>query len=172
MTDEPKMKLSDVELEEMFYDKLLEAAKNIVSSNRRSILRDMRNKLKTLHDGTMKVNFMANMTLYQDNEITLDMSCQYDIKGSHKDKLDRIEIKYQDPDLFDDEEENILADGGIVKGDLFEQAKEIVLKEEKLTTSFLQRKLKIGYNRAAELTLLLLEDGVLPLNIVQSYNNS
>ena len=112
---EPKMQFTDLELEEMFYEKLYEAGKNIIQTNKRAILRDMRNKLKTLSDGSMKVNFTASMQLYNNNDMTLDMGCQYDIKDSHKDKLDRIEIKYEQPDLLDgiDEETNLLDEDGV-----------------------------------------------------------
>ncbi|MCP5405616.1 MAG: DNA translocase FtsK 4TM domain-containing protein [Pseudomonadaceae bacterium] len=48
------------------------------------------------------------------------------------------------------------ANGGVVAeeedgGEMFNQAVEIVAKEGKASTSFLQRQLKIGYNRAADL---------------------
>ncbi len=39
--------------------------------------------------------------------------------------------------------------GGIDKDELYEQAKEVVLTDQKTSISYLQRKLKIGYNRAA-----------------------
>jgi S-DNA-T family DNA segregation ATPase FtsK/SpoIIIE len=44
--------------------------------------------------------------------------------------------------------------------DLYEQAVEEVSKHAKVSTSFLQRKLKVGYNRAALLMELLEENGV------------
>ncbi len=44
--------------------------------------------------------------------------------------------------------------------ELFDEAKETVIKYQKASTSFLQRKLKIGYSRAARLMDLLEEHGV------------
>ena len=42
-------------------------------------------------------------------------------------------------------------DGKDKAGDLFAQAVEIVLRDQKASTSYLQRRLSIGYNRAADL---------------------
>lgn len=44
--------------------------------------------------------------------------------------------------------------------DLYEEAREIVIDSQKASTSFLQRKLKIGYSRAARLMDILEERGV------------
>jgi len=54
------------------------------------------------------------------------------------------------PSLFDDEEDD----------PLYEKALEIVLSQGKASASFLQRKLKIGYNRAARLVELMEEKGI------------
>jgi len=43
---------------------------------------------------------------------------------------------------------------------LFEEAKSIVIESQQCCTSFLQRKLKIGYNRAKELCIELYDKGV------------
>jgi len=73
------------------------------------------------------------------------------------------EPDYIDEDIFiDDEEEeaepNLFDDSD---GDpLFEQALEIVLKMGKASASYIQRKLKIGYNRAARLVELMEEKGI------------
>ena len=45
--------------------------------------------------------------------------------------------------------------------ELYEKAKEIVIKARKASTSFLQRKLGIGYSRAAHLLDRLEEEGVI-----------
>lgn len=45
--------------------------------------------------------------------------------------------------------------------DLYEEAREIVIQSQKASTSFLQRKLKIGYSRAARLVDILEERGVI-----------
>jgi S-DNA-T family DNA segregation ATPase FtsK/SpoIIIE len=44
--------------------------------------------------------------------------------------------------------------------DLYEQAKAIVIRDRKASTSYLQRRLSIGYNRAADLIDRLEEDGI------------
>lgn len=54
------------------------------------------------------------------------------------------------PSLFDDDDDD----------PLYEKALEIVLSQGKASASFLQRKLKIGYNRAARLVELMEEKGI------------
>lgn len=51
--------------------------------------------------------------------------------------------------------------GGDTDDDLFEQAREIVISSRKASTSYLQRRLKIGYSRAARLMDLLEERGII-----------
>jgi S-DNA-T family DNA segregation ATPase FtsK/SpoIIIE len=47
------------------------------------------------------------------------------------------------------------------EGDLYQQAVRIVTEEGKASTSFLQRQLKIGYNRAADLIDKMEAEGVI-----------
>ncbi len=73
------------------------------------------------------------------------------------------EPDYIDEEIFIDEDEEddgpSLFDDG--EGDpLFEQALEIVLSQGKASASYIQRKLKIGYNRAARLVELMEERGI------------
>ncbi len=71
--------------------------------------------------------------------------------------------EYIDDEIFLDEEEedagpNLFDDGD---GDpLFEKALEIVMQQGKASASFIQRRLKIGYNRAARLVELMEERGI------------
>ena len=51
-------------------------------------------------------------------------------------------------------------DDGSADADLYRQAVEIVLNEGKCSTSFIQRKLQIGYNRAARLVERMEEEGI------------
>jgi S-DNA-T family DNA segregation ATPase FtsK/SpoIIIE len=44
---------------------------------------------------------------------------------------------------------------------MFDEAVEIVLKTKRASASFLQRRLKIGYNRAARLIELMEEKGII-----------
>ncbi len=57
--------------------------------------------------------------------------------------------------------ESSFSDDGDVDDDLYEQAKEEVMKAGKASTSYLQRKLRVGYARAARLVDLLQERGVI-----------
>jgi S-DNA-T family DNA segregation ATPase FtsK/SpoIIIE len=47
------------------------------------------------------------------------------------------------------------------KDELYEEAKEIILKEKKTSISYLQRRLQIGYNRAANIIEQMEEGGIL-----------
>lgn len=59
------------------------------------------------------------------------------------------------------------AEGGDGKDDLYNQALEIIRREGKASTSFIQRHLQIGYNRAARIIDQLEKDGILsPANHV------
>ena len=71
--------------------------------------------------------------------------------------------EYIDEDIFIDDDEDVgeasLFDDG--DGDpLFEQALEIVLQQGRASASYIQRKLKIGYNRAARIVELMEEKGI------------
>ena len=72
-----------------------------------------------------------------------------------------------EPDYVDSvtEDDDIAAGipgfGGESGDDLYDQAVNIVLRERKASTSFLQRHLKIGYNRAASLIDRMEAEGVI-----------
>lgn len=57
--------------------------------------------------------------------------------------------------------ENGVSDNEEIDDDLYEEAREEVIKAGKASTSYLQRKLRIGYSRAARLVDLLEERGVI-----------
>ena len=66
-------------------------------------------------------------------------------------------------DMEADHTKNVIFDsmaGDEAEDDLYEEAKEIVVKANKASTSYLQRKLRIGYARAARLIDILEEKGV------------
>ncbi len=65
----------------------------------------------------------------------------------------------EDSGDFDDNPSPRGASGG--GSDLYHQAVEIVLKDRKPTTSYLQRRLGIGYNRAASLIERMEEEGII-----------
>lgn len=57
--------------------------------------------------------------------------------------------------------------GGSSESDLYDRAVAIVLRDRKASTSYLQRRLSIGYNRAADLIERMERDGLIsPLNAV------
>ncbi len=66
-----------------------------------------------------------------------------------------------------EQEKNVLFEGSIGDGgegdedELYEEAKEIIVSAGKASTSYLQRKLRIGYARAARLMDMLEEQGVI-----------
>jgi len=50
------------------------------------------------------------------------------------------------------------ADGG--GGDLYQQAVQVVIRDRKASTSYIQRRLQIGYNRAATLMERMEKEGI------------
>jgi S-DNA-T family DNA segregation ATPase FtsK/SpoIIIE len=50
--------------------------------------------------------------------------------------------------------------GGAEGGDLYQQAVQIVTRDRKASTSYIQRRLQIGYNRAASLMERMEQEGV------------
>ena len=69
---------------------------------------------------------------------------------------------YVEEVTLDDEDGPIdmLGLGGDEEDDLYRRAVKIVLESEKCSTSFIQRKLQIGYNRAARLVEQMEEEGI------------
>jgi S-DNA-T family DNA segregation ATPase FtsK/SpoIIIE len=60
----------------------------------------------------------------------------------------------------DDEGYDIMAGIGGEGDDLYQQAVEVVLRDRKASTSYIQRRLSIGYNRAATIIERMEEDGI------------
>ncbi len=54
-----------------------------------------------------------------------------------------------------------LSDGANAEGDLYDKAVAVVARDRKATTSYIQRRLQIGYNRAATLMERMEEEGVI-----------
>lgn len=80
------------------------------------------------------------------------------IKNSEDEVPTSIDMEAENPknNIF----ESMLGDGGS-EDDLYEEARETVIRAGKASTSFLQRKLRIGYARAARLMDILEENGVI-----------
>ena len=73
------------------------------------------------------------------------------------------EPEYDESFIKDDSGSSASAGGAIVGelDELYEQAKEVILSEKKTSISYLQRRLTIGYNRAANIIEQLEQNGVL-----------
>jgi S-DNA-T family DNA segregation ATPase FtsK/SpoIIIE len=50
--------------------------------------------------------------------------------------------------------------GAAEGGDLYQQAVQVVVRDRKASTSYIQRRLQIGYNRAASLVERMEEEGI------------
>jgi len=72
------------------------------------------------------------------------------------------EPDYIDDEIFFDDEEEDANPAFISEGDdpLYEKALEIVVQQGKASASYIQRRLKIGYNRAARLVEIMEHQGV------------
>ncbi len=64
-------------------------------------------------------------------------------------------------DITREEEEEITQGKASVDDPLYEQAVALVLREQKASTSFIQRHLQIGYNRAARLVDIMEKEGII-----------
>lgn len=71
--------------------------------------------------------------------------------------------EYDDSFLKDEQSGGVTANGEIEEGldELFEEAKRVILEDKKTSISYLQRRLKIGYNRAANIIEQLSQMGIL-----------
>ncbi|MEP6826490.1 MAG: DNA translocase FtsK, partial [Aestuariivirga sp.] len=70
--------------------------------------------------------------------------------------------------VTEEEDENIGGEGGMMSGgeggsgdDLYDQAVQIVLRDKKVSTSYVQRRLGVGYNKAATLIERMEQQGVI-----------
>ncbi|ELZ4287968.1 cell division protein FtsK [Campylobacter upsaliensis] len=71
--------------------------------------------------------------------------------------------EYDDSFLKDEQSSGVTANGEIEGGldELFEEAKRVILEDKKTSISYVQRRLKIGYNRAANIIEQLSQMGIL-----------
>jgi DNA segregation ATPase FtsK/SpoIIIE, S-DNA-T family len=65
------------------------------------------------------------------------------------------DVEDEDNPVFD-----ATAMGGSEANDLYQQAVQIVMRDRKASTSYIQRRLQIGYNRAASLMERMEQEGV------------
>ncbi len=69
-------------------------------------------------------------------------------------------IQFESPTSAIEDPLNSVDEGGVDDDDLYEEAKKIVIEAQKASTSYLQRRLRVGYARAARLIDILEERGV------------
>ena len=74
------------------------------------------------------------------------------------------EISLSDEELKSSNSDDLISNNN---DDLYSKAVEIVIKQQKVSTSYIQRYLQIGYNRAARIVEKMEEDG-----IISEANNS
>lgn len=77
--------------------------------------------------------------------------------------LERQNTQYTDIMLFlkSNSENDILTIDNRTADELYEKALEVVIKAQKASTSYIQRKLLVGYSRAAQLMEMLEKKGVI-----------
>jgi S-DNA-T family DNA segregation ATPase FtsK/SpoIIIE len=71
--------------------------------------------------------------------------------GRGKGKAEAVEAETEEADLPVFDVGAFVAASGGEAGDLYEQAIQVVLRDRKASTSYIQRRLQIGYNRAASI---------------------
>ncbi len=88
------------------------------------------------------------------------------VSDNEIEKINNFLRSQAEPDYIDEilnfADEKEIGDGQNLgdKDDLYQQALEIIRSEGKASTSFLQRKLQIGYNRAARIIDMMEDDGI------------
>lgn len=114
----------------------------------------------------------AGDMLYSSGEMSQPVRIQgaFISEDEVKDIAEFLKKQYKDelPDDINLTEGSISADKSIFssslddddRDDMFEEAKEIIIRDKKASTSYIQRKLKVGYSRAARILDELEEAGV------------
>jgi S-DNA-T family DNA segregation ATPase FtsK/SpoIIIE len=74
---------------------------------------------------------------------------------------DYLDAVTEEPDEESDDPYGLLGGGGDSGDELYDKALAIVARERKATTSYIQRRLEIGYNRAARLIERMEDEGVI-----------
>ena len=89
-------------------------------------------------------------SLVTDEEIM--RTCEF-VGGQDKPEYDESILRAPEPEAGSDDQEQ-------PKDELFDKAVEIIAQAQKVSVSFIQRKLSIGYNRAARMVEQMEEDGI------------
>ncbi|WP_246688057.1 DNA translocase FtsK, partial [Methylobacterium sp. WL120] len=83
--------------------------------------------------------------------VTADDGSEDAPKGKGRGKAEAVETEVEEADLPVFDVGAFVAASGGEAGDLYEQAIQVVLRDRKASTSYIQRRLQIGYNRAASI---------------------
>lgn len=115
----------------------------------------------------------AGDMLYMSGEMSkpIRLQCPFISEGEVKKVVEYLIKNYEDEipeeiNLEGGKDKNvifdsIIGDGGEDEDDLYEEARETVIQAGKASTSYLQRKLRVGYARAARLMDILEEKGII-----------
>ena len=91
-----------------------------------------------------------------------DVEVENVVKELKKNKKSDYDIDFNIPQILDDaDDSSIFPSVGNIQGDLYQQAVKIILAERRPTTSYIQRRLKIGYNKAASFIEQMEEEGII-----------
>jgi len=99
--------------------------------------------IKRLHGGYVSENEVDNVVNHIKNQATFD----------YKKEISLLEENLKTPSNDDLISNNT--------DDLYNKAVEIIIKQQKVSTSYIQRYLQIGYNRAARIIEKMEDDGII-----------
>ncbi len=99
--------------------------------------------IKRLHGGFVSENEVERVVSYIKKQATFDY---------------KKEISLSEEDLNSTSKDDLISSNN---DDLYSKAVEIVIKQQKVSTSYIQRYLQIGYNRAARIVEKMEEDGII-----------
>ena len=99
--------------------------------------------IKRLHGGYVSENEVENVVSYIKNQATFDY---------------KKEISLENIDNVSNNSNDLISDNN---DELYSKAVEIIIKQQKVSTSYVQRYLQIGYNRAARIIEKMEEDGII-----------
>ena len=99
--------------------------------------------IKRLHGGFVSESEVENVVKSIKEQATFDYS---------------KEISLQETDINPNLNNDLISNNN---DELYNKAVEIIVKQQKVSTSFIQRYLQIGYNRAARIVEKMEEDGII-----------
>ncbi len=99
--------------------------------------------IKRLHGGYVSESEVDNVVRFIKNQATFDY---------------KSEITLSEEGLSSSNKEDLISNNN---DDLYSKAVDIVIKQQKVSTSYIQRYLQIGYNRAARIVEKMEEDGII-----------